>query len=146
MKKIGNLAVLAILFVVLLPGMASAQASVTGILTGTVVEEQGQPLPGVEVTISSPALMSPRLVPRHTEKGAFRFTFLPPGIYTLSATLSGFGTYKTENISVLLNMTTEFEGHDAGRQARVRGCRRQRRPRSSPWRIPSWRRTSTRRN
>ena len=49
----------------LLPGTGNAQAAKTGILTGTVVEEQGQPLPGVEVTISSPSLMTPRLVRAH---------------------------------------------------------------------------------
>ena len=108
MKKIGSLIVLSVLCVLLMPGTGNAQAAKTGILTGTVVEEQGQPLPGVEVTISSPSLMTPQLVRLTNDRGAFRFTFLPPGIYTLSATLSGFGTYKTENISVLLNMTTEL--------------------------------------
>ncbi len=98
---------LAFLFL-LAPVLANAQAN-TGTLAGTVLEEGGQPLPGAEVTISSPALISPQLSRITNEKGLFRFPYLPPGIYTLTAKLAGFTTYKTDNISILLNMTTEIK-------------------------------------
>lgn len=97
-----------VFFFLLMPILANAQAN-TGILTGTVLDEDGQPLPGVEVTISSPALISPQLSRLTNERGLFRFPYLPPGTYTLNAKLTGFNVYRTENISILLNLTTELK-------------------------------------
>ena len=108
MNKIKSISLLSVFCLLFLTVLGNAQVVKTGILTGTVAEEQNQPLPGVEVTISSPALMTPQLTRVSNDKGSFRFTFLPPGIYTLTAKLSGFNTYKTESISILLNMTTEL--------------------------------------
>jgi hypothetical protein len=108
MNKLKTIFLLSVLCVFLSPILGNAQVVKTGILTGTIAEGPNQPLPGVEVTISSPALMTPQLSRVTNEKGSFRFTFLPPGLYTLSAKLIGFGSYKTENITILLNMTTEL--------------------------------------
>lgn len=90
------------------PVLVNAQANV-GVLTGTVTDEQGQPLPGVEVVISSPALISPQLSRLTSDSGLFRFPFLPPGRYSLTAQISGFTTYKAEDIAILLNLTTEIK-------------------------------------
>lgn len=98
---------LAFLFL-LAPILANAQAN-TGKLAGTVLEEAGQPLPGVEVTISSPALISPQLSRITNEQGLFRFPYLPPGTYSLIAKMAGFNTCKTDNISILLSLTTELK-------------------------------------
>ena len=41
--------------------------------------------------------------------GNFRFTLLPPGNYSLTATLSGFNTVKQQNIAVGLNRTVTLD-------------------------------------
>lgn len=79
----------------------------TGTLTGIVVDETDVPLPGVEVSISSPELISPQLSQVTGEKGFFRFNFLPPGTYTVRATLSGFAPFTHENIQVQVGLTTD---------------------------------------
>jgi len=74
-----------------------SQSRETGAIEGTVKDEQGNPLPGVTVTISSPSLMGVRTFITDAE-GKFRFPALPPGEYTVKAELQGFVTVVRENI------------------------------------------------
>ncbi len=84
-------------------GTASAQR-LTGKLTGVVTDDQGAPLPGVAVEISSPALMG--IQSQITmDKGLYRFINLPPGAYTVSFKLTGFETVKREAIGILIDST-----------------------------------------
>jgi hypothetical protein len=61
----------------------------SSLVLGTVVDTSGQPLPGVAVTLSSPALQSP-LVTVTDAGGSFRFDGLARGKYTIDAELAGF--------------------------------------------------------
>jgi outer membrane receptor for ferrienterochelin and colicin len=60
---------------------------VTGSLTGTVTTG-GSPLPGVTVTLTSPALQGTRTTATEST-GAYHFPALPPGRYTVSFELAG---------------------------------------------------------
>lgn len=74
-----------------------SQSRETGAIIGTVTEQQGAPLPGVTVLLSSPSLMGTRTFLTESD-GGFRFPALPPGIYTVRAELQGFKTVVRENI------------------------------------------------
>ena len=86
----------ALVALVLLPGIASAQ-SVTGTLSGTVVDPQGQVVPGATVTVVSEATRDARNSVTDA-RGDFQVTNLQPGQYTLKISLSGFRTLERKNI------------------------------------------------
>jgi hypothetical protein len=100
-----------ILIVCLSIGLASmvfAQRQV-GSITGVITDSERNALPGVNVTVSSPALMGTQSYVA-TEGGNFRFPSLPPGTYTIKTELSGFKTVTRENIivSVGIVITVNF--------------------------------------
>jgi outer membrane receptor protein involved in Fe transport len=76
----------------------------TGSIKGTVKDNEGNALPGVSVSLTSPSVMGiPSTVTN--EAGAFRFTLLPPGEYALTAKLQGFQTVLREGLQVTLGTT-----------------------------------------
>lgn len=86
------------IFLLITAGLFS-QSRETGAIGGTVKDEEGTPLPGVTVTLSSPSLMGTRTFITDAE-GKFRFPVLPPGEYTVRGELPGFTTVVRENIRV----------------------------------------------
>jgi carboxypeptidase family protein len=92
--------------VALLPAPLAAQQ--TGILSGVVRDPQGGVLPGVTVTVSSPALIATRTTTTG-ELGTYQLTALPPGTYEVSYELSGFTTLKRQDIRVLVAQTTRLD-------------------------------------
>ena len=60
-------------------GAAFAQSVSSASINGTVKDQSGGVLPGVTVTISSPALQVPELVQVTDPEGAYRFVDLPAG-------------------------------------------------------------------
>lgn len=78
-------------------GAALAQSTVSS-LTGTIVDADGGALPGVTVTLTSPALVAGRQVATTDLRGGFRFPSLPVGVYVLEAELAGFKTVRQEGI------------------------------------------------
>ena len=81
--------VLAILVVI--PSMAAAQASITGVVT----DESGGVLPGVTVEASSPVLIEKVRSVVTDSTGRYRIVDLRPGDYAVTFTLPGF------NVSVV---------------------------------------------
>jgi hypothetical protein len=71
--------------------VAAAQGVQTGTLRGKVLDSQNLAVPGVAVTITSPALQGARET-RTAGDGAFIFIALPPGDYTVQFDLAGFGS------------------------------------------------------
>lgn len=80
--------------------MLLAQGTITGSLQGTVKDQDGGVLPGVTVTVSSDALVAGRLMAVSDERGNYRFPSLPPGLYSVEASLSGFQTVRQDGIRV----------------------------------------------
>ena len=76
-----------------------AQAILEGKLTGTVTSEDGVPLPGATVEISSPALLGTRTTTTST-RGTYVLLNLPPGKYRLTASRDAFKTVVQENVDV----------------------------------------------
>ena len=95
---------LVLLCVCLTAGSVFAQR-LTGKITGTVLDADGSPLPGVTVEISSPSLMGGVQVQISSESGNYRFINLPPGTYKLVFKLEGFQTLDRENVQLSVGRT-----------------------------------------
>ena len=85
------------------PTTVAAQ-TVTGTIQGTVSDSSGAVLPGATVTIRNVETGAQRTVVTN-EAGFYTAPFIQIGRYTLTTTLSGFGTVTRENIDVGLNAT-----------------------------------------
>lgn len=96
---------LALVFGLALATGVGAQGTQTGIVTGTVTSTDGASLPGVTVTLTSPALQGSRAAVTDAT-GSYIFRGLAPGQYTASFSLSGFATLERK-ISVALAATAE---------------------------------------
>ena len=70
--------------------------SITGTITGRALDASGGVLPGVEVSITSPAMIGGARTAFTDEQGVYRFTQLPAGEYRVSFKLSGFKTLNIE--------------------------------------------------
>src|SRR6266850_4530583 len=66
-----------------------AQGVQTGTMRGTVKDQQGLAVPGVTVTVTSPALQGQRVLVTGPD-GSFTLQSLPPGTYQIQYTLDGF--------------------------------------------------------
>ncbi|HSP16715.1 MAG TPA: TonB-dependent receptor [Thermoanaerobaculia bacterium] len=89
-------ALFSIAFLATIPLVAQTQ---TGQLTGTVTQD-GTPLPGVRVTVSSPALQGSRSADTDIN-GNYNIPALPPGEYTAEFSLEGLQSM-TRRVSVTL--------------------------------------------
>jgi hypothetical protein len=94
-----------LLLALLIPSAAFAQASITGV----VKDPSGAVLPGVTVEASSPALIEKARSVVTDGSGQYRIVTLPPGIYALTFTLSGFSTVKREGIELRGTFTAAID-------------------------------------
>ena len=79
-----------------------------GSLRGTVKDEQGAAMPGVTVTATSPALITPSVAVTD-DAGNYRLINLPPGSYTITAELTGFSVYRREGIVLRAGSNFQIE-------------------------------------
>jgi len=96
-----------ILCLALLQASLGAQDTLqTGNISGRVVDTEGNPLPGVTVTISSPTLITKTQSAVTTAIGVYRFAFLPVGTYEVKFTLQGFKTLVKKEVRVAIRRRT----------------------------------------
>jgi hypothetical protein len=81
---------------VLLPSVAQAQASITGV----VKDPSGAILPGVTVEAQSPALIEKVRTAVTDESGRYRIVDLRPGTYAVSFTLTGFQSFRRDGVEL----------------------------------------------
>ena len=94
--------------VLLLVGVVPALAQVsTGDIFGKVVDGSGAVLPGVSVTLSSPALIQPQ-VAVSSESGAYRFPRVALGSYTLTFDIAGFKKFVRADIIISAGFQAEI--------------------------------------
>ena len=91
------------LFTSVMAGTAHAQQA-SGI-AGTVRDLSGGVLPGVAVEAASPALIERVRVAVTDGEGRYNVVNLPPGAYTVTFTLQGFGIYRREGIVLTAGFT-----------------------------------------
>ena len=81
---------LSLAFALTVTASAFAQGRQTGTISGTAVDAQGLSLPGVTITVSSPSMQGMRTAVSDIN-GNYSLPQLPPGVYAVVFTLSGFG-------------------------------------------------------
>jgi hypothetical protein len=96
MRRLRDVLPLAAFVLLLLPSSARAQATVTGV----VRDNTGAVLPGVTVEASSAALIEKSRIAVTDPTGQYRITELPPGVYVLTFTLSGFSVARRDDVEV----------------------------------------------
>jgi hypothetical protein len=101
------LAVLALVLTFVAPGYSQIQ---TGTITGRASDTSGALIPGVEVSVSSPALIGGARTAPTDETGTYRFTLLPPGTYRVTFALPGFKTLNIDGVNVLAGGTITING------------------------------------
>jgi hypothetical protein len=88
---------------------SSAAAQQTGTLSGLVRDSQGGALPGVTITVSSPALIGGARTTTTGGAGTYQLTGLPPGPYAVMYELTGFANLKREEIRILVAQMTRLD-------------------------------------
>ena len=76
----------------------AAQSTDRSALEGKVVDQSGAVLPGVTVTLASPAILGSSMVETTDIEGHYRFAALPIGTYAASFELTGFQGIKREGL------------------------------------------------
>ena len=100
---------LALLLIGLVPGTASAQSSQSASLVGKVTDESGGAMPGVTVTVKSPALQVQQMTTVTGGDGDYRLLELPPAEYTASFELAGFQTAVHSNVHLTVGFTGKVD-------------------------------------
>jgi hypothetical protein len=99
---------LGLALLVMLPVAALAQTNQAGIV-GTVTDSSGGALPGVTVSAASPALQVPTVTAVTDEKGQYRITSLPPGVYAVTYELAGFQTIIRDGVRLPVNFVVTLD-------------------------------------
>ena len=94
---------LILLFVLLIT--SAAFSAEKGTLKVTVIDDEGNVLPGVSMTISSPVMMGTKTLITNMV-GEVLFINLTPGIYEITSTLEGFQEKTSEKIEISLDRQT----------------------------------------
>ena len=81
------------LLILFLTAISAGAQTETGSVSGSVLDQQGSAIPGSLVTLQGPDATFQFVTDQH---GAFRFLYLQPGTYQLTATLDGFETMSRE--------------------------------------------------
>ena len=92
--------------------VTEAVSSTEGVISGRIKDAQGGALPGVTIrVIGSGAAATARAVVATTDaNGMFRITGLPPGVYTVHITLTGFTSIRRDNVLVTAGHATTLDG------------------------------------
>src|SRR5207244_9633781 len=78
-----------------------SQSAVTGNVAGRAQDSSGALIPGVDVSVSGPALIGGARQAITDETGTYRFTLLPAGTYRVAFSLSGFKTLNIDGVNVI---------------------------------------------
>jgi hypothetical protein len=97
MRGVGSVLVVVLSLLVAVP--ASAQNR-PGSISGTVTDESLSALPGVTVTLTSPALQTSEAVRTTDAQGQYQFPGLPVGAYRLTFELGGFSRLIRDEIQI----------------------------------------------
>ncbi len=97
MRRVGLTVVMVLL--VATGALAQTVSSTTGAINGKVTDTSGGVLPGVTVTIASPAMMGTRDTVTN-DTGEFRFVSITPGDYQVTFELPGFAAVKRTEVRV----------------------------------------------
>jgi hypothetical protein len=86
-----------------------AQTGALGTVHGTVSDGTGAALPGVTVTITSPAMQLGRATNVTEPDGTYRFGDLPVGTYKITFELSGFKTFVRDAVQLPVGFVARID-------------------------------------
>jgi len=111
-----RLSVLALLGILTLLAPSGATGQITGSIRGTVRDPQGGVLPGVTVTLTSPAMLRSNVFDATDGQGRYRVAGLPAGVYHIQAVMQGFANKTIAGIQLGLNqdITVDIDMEVAG--------------------------------
>ena len=78
-------------------------------ITGVVTDTSGAVLPGVTVTVTSPALQVPSVTSVSDDRGEYRLSPLPIGVFTILFELSGFQSVRREGVRLTVGFTARVD-------------------------------------
>ena len=78
-------------------------------ITGVVTDNTGAILPGVTVTVTSPALQVPSVTSVSDERGEYRLSPLPIGVFTVLFELPGFQNVRREDVRLTVGFTARVD-------------------------------------
>jgi hypothetical protein len=100
---------LVLLLFAIAPALARAQTQITtGIIQGTVQDEQGATVSGASVEVRNLDTNLTKTL-SSDENGRFVFLQLPPGRYTLSVSKQGFATLKQEEFALTVGQAANLD-------------------------------------
>jgi hypothetical protein len=105
LTRLWSLVLACLACLVLVPAVASAQGSITGV----VKDPSGAVLPGVTVEAASPVLIEKIRTVVTDGTGQYRIVDLRPGTYTVTFTLTGFVPVKREGIELTGSFTASVD-------------------------------------
>src|SRR3990172_9144194 len=97
---------------VMLGALASAPAfgqGQQGAIIGQVKDQSGAILPGVTVTVTSPALQVPQITAVTNEVGEYRVAPLSLGVYAVTFELPSFQTIRGEGVQLTVGFTAKID-------------------------------------
>src|SRR6266852_8098619 len=108
MKRLAYLLLVGVLLLSLGSGNASAQATASAALQGTVTDQSGAVVAGVQVTITSKDQGWSR-TSTTGDTGLYRFELLAAGSYSLRIAHAGFATVSVDRAELQVGKTTTFD-------------------------------------
>jgi hypothetical protein len=92
-----------------LAASSSAMAQGVGAIAGTLSDPSASVLPGITVALSNPGTIGGTQETVTDARGAYQFTRLVPGRYSVKATLTGFRSATQENVVVNADATARVD-------------------------------------
>jgi hypothetical protein len=89
--------------------MAGQGAGTAAGITGVVADNSGAVLPGVTVTATSPALQVPSVTSVSDDRGEYRLSPLPIGVYSVLFELAGFQSVRREAVRLTVGFTARVD-------------------------------------
>ena len=91
------------------PPAGAGQAGNSAGISGVITDSSGAVLPGVTVTATSPALQIPSVTSVSDERGEYRLSPLPIGVYSVLFELSGFQNLRREGVRLTVGFTARVD-------------------------------------
>ena len=91
------------------PPAGAGQAGNPAGISGVITDSSGAVLPGVTVTATSPALQIPSVTSVSDERGEYRLSPLPIGVYSVLFELSGFQNLRREGVRLTVGFTARVD-------------------------------------
>ncbi len=102
--KVLGFSLLVLVFSAGLPAGLLLAQEITGHINGRVVDQQDAVIPGVRITLTSPAMMGERTTVT-SELGTYVFHALPPGVFEVKFEAQGFKTIIRSDVEVKVGFT-----------------------------------------